>query len=365
MGQQGKRDGNFRGRRREKRDVFIPIEIGAYDRDTAHFTTRQDGAYFRLMKAGWVEGGRLARTEEQLRIITGETEAEWAEDRPVLAEKYRIDSDGAWVHEGMQARLLIIGEWIDPGLGDGPSRAERGANLPGAVQGGGRPAATDPALSAKRSEAARRRWERGNGDAKPGGDAKPDANLHADDANPDANGDANLHPVLHPNLNLKESSNHQTSSLPAAREAPKSNQASRPALGEGGGLVDRLLRIFNNPAWLNASQFAEVIREWRGLGLSDDAICTEVASVLDAKRMQTPGWMPGHPGYCTPALKRLAALEAEATRLPPDPWAQRVASYAQTKFWMDEWEGKPDSDRPNPAIPRALLAKYGFKKEAA
>jgi hypothetical protein len=75
--------------------------------------------------------------------------------------------------------------------------------------------------------------------------------------------------------------------------------------------------------------------------------------------------MPGHPNYCTPALKRLAEADAEKTRLPPDPWAQRVESYAATKFWLDEWGGRPDSERPNPAIARALLVKHGFKKEAA
>jgi uncharacterized protein YdaU (DUF1376 family) len=379
---------NLRGTGRGKRDIFLPLAIGDYLRDTPHFRARQHGAYLLLLMAAWVSGGRLGYCDEDLRTIARLSPEEWAEDRPRLAPKFEIAADGAWIHRGMQRRMQRLGLPVDAGPGAeggaGAGTAREGAASP--PEGGRGPA--DRALSAKRSAAARRRWERDGGAAPegaigggddgrdgasgPGAGAGADAGLHEADANlhpsdaktdaslhrPDANRDANLHPVLHSNLNLKESSNHQPSSLPAAR-------AGAPALGDGGGLVDKLLRIFNNPAWVNASVFAEVIREWRGLGLSDDAICIEVASVLDAKRMQKPGWVPGHPGYCTPALRRLAESEAAATRLPPDPWAQRVASYAKTKFWLDEWGGRPDDARPNPAIAPALLVKHGFKKEEA
>ncbi len=357
-----RQDRNFGGMGREKRDVFLPLAIGDYKRDTSHFTTRQHGAYFLLLMAGWVEGGRLARTEEQLCTITGLKPEEWAVDRPVLAEKYRIAPNGAWVHLGMQRRMRMLGIPVAGGNGDvwlGAAAAEGGA----AGEDDTAPARDVPQdLSAKRSAAARESWK-ARRDAK--SDAKPDANLHVDDAKDDAKPDANLHADLHPE---SESRKNQPTSLKAARVGV--------ALGDGGGLVDELLRIFNNPALANAGAIGECIREWRALGLNDDAICMEVQRVSDANRMQNPGWMPRAPKYYTPALHRLAdanrgGADANGDVVAADQWEARVAAYAKaraaggTGFWLDEWEGRPDSSAPNPAIKAAILAKHGFKKEAA
>jgi uncharacterized protein YdaU (DUF1376 family) len=348
--------GRASGARREKRDVFMPLAIGDYQRDTPHFTTRQHGAYFLLLMAGWVYGGRLAMTDEQLRTITRLDPAEWEEDRPVLVAKYEVGPDGAWIHRGMQRRMLALSMPIDAGIG-----------VPGtlsAAEVGDDPyrhASLDPAERAKKVAAARKRWDarRDRRDAQL--DAKTDAQSHAQSASGDAQTDAQ-------SASESESiKNHQPPRLDVAR-------GSVP-LGEGGGLVDELLRIFNNPSFTNAAALGDCIREWRGLGLSDDAICIEVQQVTDAKRAKDDAWVPMHPSYFSKALHRCADAKgdanADAKLIVADPWEARVTAYAKARaagapgFWLDEWEGRPDGAVPNPAIAQAILIKHGFNQRAA
>lgn len=85
----------------EKPDIFMPLYIGDYLRDTMHLTTVQHGCYFLLIVAAWPRGGTLPDDNERLAAIARLPLEEWMNIRPVLQEFFQM-KDREWIHKRVQ-----------------------------------------------------------------------------------------------------------------------------------------------------------------------------------------------------------------------------------------------------------------------
>src|SRR5476649_1218241 len=85
----------------KKPTIWMPIFIGDHHSETAHLTTRQQGAYFLLLMATWMAGGSLVDDDARFAAITRLSRDEWPEERATLAELFTV-ADGKW----SRARLI-------------------------------------------------------------------------------------------------------------------------------------------------------------------------------------------------------------------------------------------------------------------
>ncbi len=60
-----------------RNDVWMPLYVADYLRDTQHLSTVEHGAYFLLIMHAWSNGGAIPRNDEQLSRITRLTLAQW------------------------------------------------------------------------------------------------------------------------------------------------------------------------------------------------------------------------------------------------------------------------------------------------
>lgn len=81
-----------------KTDIWMPIYIGDYLKDTAHLTQGQHGAYFLLMMHYWQKGGLKSNIPQCYMIARATTEDEKENVKTVLAEFFYL------VHEDKQYR---------------------------------------------------------------------------------------------------------------------------------------------------------------------------------------------------------------------------------------------------------------------
>lgn len=80
----------------DKTDIWMPIYIGDYLRDTTRLTTAQHGAYLLLIMDYWTSGPP-PDDDAVLASITKMPVDEWAKTRAVLAAKFDV-ADGVWRH---------------------------------------------------------------------------------------------------------------------------------------------------------------------------------------------------------------------------------------------------------------------------
>lgn len=82
---------------------WMPLYIGDYLADTAHFTVTESGAYLHLIMHYWVNGG-LPTDEHQLRRIARLTSPQWRRSRSLLASKF----DALWRHSRIDVELAQV-----------------------------------------------------------------------------------------------------------------------------------------------------------------------------------------------------------------------------------------------------------------
>lgn len=92
----------------EKTDVWMPLFIGDYLRDTNRLTTEQHGAYLLLIMDYWTNGAPPDE-DDVLASITRLSTAAWKKSRPAISRLFRI-SDGAWHHKRIEEELKNAAE---------------------------------------------------------------------------------------------------------------------------------------------------------------------------------------------------------------------------------------------------------------
>jgi uncharacterized protein YdaU (DUF1376 family) len=85
-------------------DIFMPLMVGDYLKDTGHLTTEQHGAYLLLLMAYWARGGALVADDARLAATARMTPQQWAKNKPVLAEFFS-EADGLWVNKRSEEEL--------------------------------------------------------------------------------------------------------------------------------------------------------------------------------------------------------------------------------------------------------------------
>jgi uncharacterized protein YdaU (DUF1376 family) len=78
-------------------DIWMPLFIGDYLRDTSRLTRDQHGGYLLLIMDYWVNGP-LPDDDEQLAAIAKASSAEWTRLRPRLEPFFRVET-GVWRHK--------------------------------------------------------------------------------------------------------------------------------------------------------------------------------------------------------------------------------------------------------------------------
>jgi uncharacterized protein YdaU (DUF1376 family) len=78
-------------------DIWMPLYVGDYLRDTMHLTTEQHGAYLLLIIVCWTRGGSLPGDDRQLAKITGLSLKAWRAQKEVLG-RFFTQADGCWKH---------------------------------------------------------------------------------------------------------------------------------------------------------------------------------------------------------------------------------------------------------------------------
>jgi uncharacterized protein YdaU (DUF1376 family) len=76
-----------------KPDAWMPFYIADYLRDTMRLTRDQHGAYFLLLMACWVEGGKLPNDPGELAAIAKATPAEWKRLAPKILPYFKSDGE--------------------------------------------------------------------------------------------------------------------------------------------------------------------------------------------------------------------------------------------------------------------------------
>ncbi len=92
----------------EKTDVWMPLFIGDYLRDTSRLTTEQHGAYMLLIMDYWTNG---APPDEDavLASITRLSSGDWKKARQAISRLFRI-ADGVWYHKRIEEELKNAAE---------------------------------------------------------------------------------------------------------------------------------------------------------------------------------------------------------------------------------------------------------------
>jgi uncharacterized protein YdaU (DUF1376 family) len=80
---------------RGRADIWMPLYIADYARDTFHLTRDQHGGYMLLLMACWIGGGKLPNDPAKLAAIAKATPREWLRLSPVLLPFFKIR--GEWL----------------------------------------------------------------------------------------------------------------------------------------------------------------------------------------------------------------------------------------------------------------------------
>lgn len=92
-----------------KPDLWMPVYIGDYLRDTTHLTAEQSGVYLHLLFHGWLNDGKLPLSADALAQIGRVSPAKWKKiSRPILA--FLRKGDGYYYQKRQMAELIRAGE---------------------------------------------------------------------------------------------------------------------------------------------------------------------------------------------------------------------------------------------------------------
>ncbi|HVU07828.1 MAG TPA: DUF1376 domain-containing protein [Verrucomicrobiae bacterium] len=87
-----------------KVDVYMPLYIGDYLKDTMHLTPEQHGIYDLLLMNYWIRGEALPDDDEYLARVTKSSLTAWHSHRPVIGKFFAI-GQGRWTHERTEQEL--------------------------------------------------------------------------------------------------------------------------------------------------------------------------------------------------------------------------------------------------------------------
>lgn len=111
-----------------KADLWMPLYIGDYLRDTMHLTTLEHGAYMLLIMHYWISGP-IRDHAKVLASITRLSSEDWEDCEPVIREFFSVD-DGVWIHARIdkergkaqhnrdQAQAAARARWSKRGVAD-------------------------------------------------------------------------------------------------------------------------------------------------------------------------------------------------------------------------------------------------------
>lgn len=89
----------------KKPDLWMPLYISDYLRDTGHLTTEEHGAYLMLLLEGWTRGGRLPMEDERLALLSKSGSMErWRKLKPVIMEFF-TKGDGFYYQKRQMAEV--------------------------------------------------------------------------------------------------------------------------------------------------------------------------------------------------------------------------------------------------------------------
>lgn len=91
-----------------KQDIWMPLFIGDYLRDTTRLTTEKHGAYLLLIMDYWVNGAP-PDDDEVLASITKMQLPAWRKTKPSLIQLFNV-VDGFWHHKRIDEELLKASE---------------------------------------------------------------------------------------------------------------------------------------------------------------------------------------------------------------------------------------------------------------
>lgn len=87
----------------DKPDVWFPLVVGDYLKDTSRLTTEQHGAYLLLLMDYWVNGPPPDDDQALAAIVKLDARG-WKKQRPAIAKYFRI-ADGVWRQKRSDAEL--------------------------------------------------------------------------------------------------------------------------------------------------------------------------------------------------------------------------------------------------------------------
>lgn len=87
-----------------KSDLWMPLYVGDYLRDTMHLSREDHGSYFLLILAYWSNRGPLPDDPEYLAAIAKVQQTEWQTVSKRLARFFQI-GNGVWRHKRIDAEL--------------------------------------------------------------------------------------------------------------------------------------------------------------------------------------------------------------------------------------------------------------------
>ena len=87
-----------------KPDIFMPLFVGDYLRDTLGLSRADHGSYLLLIMAYWCHGGPLTDDDEYLREIARCDRQDWARCRGLML-RFFSKQDGVWAHKRIDQEL--------------------------------------------------------------------------------------------------------------------------------------------------------------------------------------------------------------------------------------------------------------------
>ena len=88
-----------------KVDIYMPLYIGDYLKDTMHLTPEQHGIYDLLLMNYWIRGEALPDEDEYLARVSKSSLVAWHSHRPVISKFFTI-GQGHWLHERTEQELV-------------------------------------------------------------------------------------------------------------------------------------------------------------------------------------------------------------------------------------------------------------------
>ncbi len=87
-----------------KTDIWMPLMIGDFRRDTYDMSPECGWMYLQLLMALWQNDGQISSNEDDLRNICRASRAEWDRNKLKLSRLF-YDGPGCWMHNGIREQL--------------------------------------------------------------------------------------------------------------------------------------------------------------------------------------------------------------------------------------------------------------------